>query len=266
MSPDASLTAEAVARRSYGKLLAYLVVRTRDVAAAEDALADAFAAAITDWPSTGCPANPEAWLLAVARRKVIDTVRRQETRDRFAAEVEALAQPPDGVDIPDERLVMLFACAHPAIDERVRAPLLLQVVMGVDAARIARAFLMSPGAMSKRLVRAKEKIRAVRIPFRVPEPEELPSRLASVLDAIYGAYAEGWTDPTATDAQRTELAEEALCLARLVVELLPDQPEARGLLALLLHADARRRARRDANGEYVPRPPGSITVGLARDR
>jgi RNA polymerase sigma-70 factor (ECF subfamily) len=146
----------------------------------------------------------------------------------------------------------MFTCAHPAIEAGVRAPLMLQVVVGLDAKRIASAFLTSPAAMGKRLVRAKEKIRQAGIPFRVPEREELPGRLDTVLDAIYAAFAEGWTDPGGTDAARRDLAEEALFLARLVTELLPEEPEALGLLALMLHAEARRHARRDADGEYVP--------------
>jgi len=146
----------------------------------------------------------------------------------------------------------MFACAHPAIDPGIRAPLILQAVLGLDAKTIASAFLTSPAAMGKRLVRAKDKIRQAAIPFGVPERRELPGRLGEVLDAIYGAYAEGWTDPEAADAARRDLTDEALFLARLVTELIPDEPEALGLLALMLHAQARRRARRDGDGEYVP--------------
>jgi RNA polymerase sigma-70 factor (ECF subfamily) len=146
----------------------------------------------------------------------------------------------------------MFACAHPAIDLSIRAPLMLQAVLGLDAKIISSAFLVSPSAMGKRLVRAKDKIRQAGIPLSVPELKELPARLETVLDAIYAAFAEGWTDPNATDAMRRNLTEEALFMARLVAELLPDQPEALGLLALMLHAEARRRARRNALGEYVP--------------
>jgi RNA polymerase sigma-70 factor (ECF subfamily) len=146
----------------------------------------------------------------------------------------------------------MFACAHPAIDIEVRAPLMLQVVVGIDAKTIASAFLMSPAAMSKRLVRAKTKIQQAGIPFRVPEREELPERLDTVLDAIYAAFAEGWTDPGGTDIARRNLTEEAFFLARLLVELLPDEPEPLGLLALMLHAEARRNARRNECGEYIP--------------
>ena len=146
----------------------------------------------------------------------------------------------------------MFACAHPAIEVGIRAPLMLQVVLGLDAKAIASAFLTSPAAMGKRLVRAKDKIRQAGIPFAVPERDELPGRLDAVLDAIYAAFAEGWTDPGGTDVARRDLTDEALFLARLVTELLPQEPEALGLLALMLHADARRRARRTPGGEYVP--------------
>jgi predicted RNA polymerase sigma factor len=248
--------ADAVARRSYGKLIAFLAARTHDVAAAEDGLAEAFSAALIDWPLNGCPSNPEAWLFTVARRKCIDMARRQKSSGAVDEELEQVATildaTPDGADIPDRRLALMFACAHPAIDVSIRAPLMLQVVLGLDAKTISSAFLMSPAAMGKRLVRAKEKIRQAGIPFRIPEREELPGRLETVLDAIYAAFAEGWTDPGATDLVRRDLTEEALFLARLVAELLPDQAEALGLLALMLHAEARRRARRNGCGEYIP--------------
>src|SRR5690242_7006172 len=188
-------TADAVARRSYGKLVAFLAARTRDVAAAEDALSEAFAAALADWPRNGCPRNPEAWLLTAARRKMIDAARRRKTGEAAAAELELLAEGLDAAEegeMPDRRLALLFACAHPSLDPGVRAPLMLQAVMGLDAARIASAFLVSPAAMGKRLVRAKEKIREAGIPFRIPEREELPARLDAVLEAVYAAFAEGW--------------------------------------------------------------------------
>lgn len=254
---DAQATAELVARRSYGKLVAFLAARTRDLAAAEDALADAFASALEDWTRNGCPDNPEAWLLTVARRKTIDSLRRRETRDAASADLKLIA---DGLEaaaneasaIPDRRLALMFACAHPAIDVAVRSPLILQVVLGLDAKKIASAFLMSPAAMGQRLVRAKEKIRQAGIPFRIPEKDELPERLDTVLDAIYAAFAEAWGDPAGADVARRDLSEEAIYLGRVVVELLPGEPEALGLLALMLHAEARRKARRNADGEYVP--------------
>jgi RNA polymerase sigma-70 factor (ECF subfamily) len=256
LEPQALGAADAVARRSYGKLVAFLAARTRDVAAAEDALSEAFAAALVDWPRNGCPSNPEGWLLTVARRRVIDAVRRRRTAEAASGQLRILAEELGDAsgekEIPDRRLALLFACAHPAIEVGVRAPLMLQAVVGLDAKRIASAFLISPAAMSKRLVRAKDKIRQAGIPFRVPGREELAGRLDTVLDAIYAAFSEGWTDPGGTDATRRDLTEEAIFLARLVVEMLPQEPEALGLLALMLHAEARRRARRSEDGEYVP--------------
>src|SRR5229473_4247685 len=249
-------TADAVARRSYGKLVAFLAARTRDVAAAEDALSEAFASALADWPRKGCPSNPEAWLLTVARRKMIDAMRRHSNAEAANGELQLLAEGLEAAtadaEIPDRRLALMFACAHPAIDVGIRAPLMLQVVLGLDAKTIASAFLMSPATMGKRLVRAKDEIRQADIPFSIPEREELSGRLDTVLDAIYAAFAEGWTDAAGTDVARRDLTEEALFLARLVAELLPNEPEALGLLALMLHAEARRRARRELRGEYVP--------------
>jgi RNA polymerase sigma-70 factor (ECF subfamily) len=245
---------EGIARRSYGKLVAYLATRTRDVAAAEDALAEAFAAALVDWPAKGIPQNPEAWLLAVARRKAIDAARRRRTGEEQAGhlqmihdELEAAAE--SASEIPDQRLALMFACAHPAIDASIRAPLILQTVLGFDAATIASAFLVAPATMGQRLSRAKNKIREAGIPFRVPGRTELPERLEAVLAAIYAAFAEGWSDPVGTEARRRNLAEEGIWLGRLVVSLMPDEPEALGLLALMLFAEARRAARRDANGD-----------------
>jgi len=253
----ARAAAEAVARRSYGKLVAFLAVRTRDVAGAEDALSDAFAAALADWPASGIPKSPEAWLLAVARRKMIDAARRRRSGvdaagelRLMAAELEAAAT--SATPIPDDRLALMFACAHPAIDPGTRAPLILQTILGFDAATIASAFLVAPAAMGQRLVRAKHRIKQAGIPFRVPERADLRERLDAVLEAIYAAFAEGWSDPAGTEIRRRNLAEEAIWLGRLVASLLPDEPEAFGLLALMLHAEARRNARRSPQGEYVP--------------
>jgi predicted RNA polymerase sigma factor len=253
---QAPQTAETVARRSYGKLVAFLAARTRDVAAAEDALGDAFAAALADWPRHGCPANPEGWILTVARRRLIDAARRRAVAEAAAGEVTLVAEGLEAAaaagEIPDRRLALLFACAHPAIDAAVRAPLMLQVVLGLEAKTIASAFLVSPAAMSKRLVRAKDKIRQAGIPFRIPDREDLPGRVDAVLDAIYAAFSEGWIDARGADPARRDLAGEAIFLGRVVADLLPDAPEALGLLALMLHAEARRRARRSDAGEYVP--------------
>jgi len=255
-SAEARSTAEAVARRSYGKLVAFLAARTRDVAAAEDALSEAFAAALADWPRSGCPANPEGWLLTVARRKTIDAMRGRKRDEAASTKLQVMAEGLEAAaaeaEIPDQRLALMFACAHPAVEAGIRSPLILQVVLGLDAKAIASAFLLSPAAMGKRLVRAKEKIRQAGISFRIPGREELPERLDAVLEAIYAAFAEGWSDPGGADVARRELTEEAIFLARVVSELLPGEPEALGLLALMLHAEARRQARRDACGEFVP--------------
>lgn len=249
-------TAEAVARRSYGKLVAFLAARTRDVAGAEDALAGAFATALQAWPLSGVPANPEAWLLTVARRKMIDEVRHRRTGEGAAEHLALLAELAEGEEssaaIPDERLALMFACAHPALEAGIRAPLILQTILGFDAATIASAFLISPATMGQRLVRAKSRIRQAGIPFRVPARADLRERLDAVLEAIYAAYAEGWADPTGTDARRRNLADEAMWLGRLVASLLPEEPEALGLLSLMLHAHARRDARRDTQGAYIP--------------
>ncbi|MEN0061638.1 MAG: DUF6596 domain-containing protein [Myxococcota bacterium] len=239
------------ARTSYGRLLAYLAVRSRDLVACEDALSEAFAAALRTWPERGIPDQPDAWLLAVARRRLVDQGRHAQVRERA---VETLIMRATEVPETDERLPLLFVCAHPAIDVAARTPLMLQVVLGLDAATIARAFLVSPASMAKRLVRAKQKIKRAGIPFEVPEREHWAPRLAAVLDAIYAAFARDFDlgaapeDPTlAQDRHR-----EALHLAEVVTGLLPDEPEALGLLALLCHVDARRIARRDSEGGYVP--------------
>jgi RNA polymerase sigma-70 factor (ECF subfamily) len=253
---EAARAAEAAARRSYGKLIAVLAARTRDVAGAEDALSDALAVALTEWPARGVPDSPEAWLLTVARRKLIDALRRRRHDEDAAAHLQwvaDLATDDDGeAELPDRRLGLLFACAHPGIPRDLHAPLMLQVVLGFDAATIASAFLVAPATMAQRLVRAKTKIRQAGIGFEVPAADALRDRLDAVLDAIYAAYAEGWSDPEGADAQRRNLADEAIWLGRLVASLLPDEGEALGLLSLMLHAQARRDARRDAAGDYVP--------------
>src|SRR5579859_1786151 len=218
---EARNTAEAVARRSYGKLVAFIAARSHDLAAAEDALSEAFASALKSWPQNGCPANPEAWLLTVARRKLIDVARRERGSGVVDEDPELVAQAamPAEEEIPDRRLALMFACAHPAIEAGIRAPLILQTILGLDAARIASAFLMSPATMGKRLVRAKSKIREAGIPFCIPGREELPGRLDAVLAAIYTAFSEGWSDAAGTDSSRRDLTGEAFFLARLVCEM-----------------------------------------------
>jgi len=260
---DAAAAAELAARGSYGRLLAYLAARWRDLARAEDALGDALLAALETWPRTGVPANPEAWLLTAARRRLVDGARHASVT--AAAEADLTLMLDERGDraphpaLPDERLALLFACAHPAIDETARTPLMLQTVLGLDAVRIASAFLVAPATMSQRLVRVKAKIRDAGIRFEVPEPRDLAARLDSVLEAIYAAFGSGWEDVAGADPRRRGLAEEAIWLGRLVVRLLPDAPEARGLLALMLHCEARRPARRDAAGAYVPLTEQDVT-------
>ena len=253
--PSAAMVAERAARASYGRLLALLSARTRDIAAAEDALAEAFAAALAQWGEQGVPANPEAWLLTVARRAAGHQRARSATAARaedvlalLAEEREDVAASPFG----DERLALLFVCAHPAIDPDAQAPLMLQTVLGLDAARIAGAFLVSGTAMGQRLVRAKRKIRDAGIPFTVPDPAEAPQRLSGVLSAIYAAYGTAWDDTLGADSRLAGLRGEALFLARLTAELMPDQAEALGLLSLILHCEARQPARRTADGAFVP--------------
>ncbi|MET0387100.1 MAG: DUF6596 domain-containing protein [Polyangiales bacterium] len=247
---------EHVARVSYGRLVSYLAARSRDVASAEDALADAFAAALRTWPNDGVPHKPESWLLQAARRRLIDRARLDHTRDQHSAGLrqmmaEAESRTADHT-FPDERLKLLFVCAHPAIDPRVHTPLMLQVVLGVDAAAIAAAFLSSPATVGQRLTRAKTKIRDAGIAFEVPAGADLAPRMSAVLEAIYAAYGHGWDGVDGADPKRRGLADEALWLARTLVELLPNEPEALGLLALLLYCEARRGARRNADGAYVP--------------
>jgi RNA polymerase sigma-70 factor (ECF subfamily) len=261
---EVSRAVERAARESYGRLVAILAARTRDVAAAEDALGDAFAAALARWPAQGVPERPEAWLVAAARRRLLDGRRRTRVRDAaepalaHAADDAAQSAALDAVDalesdaLPDRRLALLFACAHPAIDPAVRTPLMLQAVLGLDAAAVAAAFLTAPAAMAQRLVRAKRKLRDAGVPFAVPERAELAPRLEAVLEAIYGAFGAGWDAVAGGDAQRADLADEAIWLGRLVVDALPDEPEARGLLALMLYCHARRAARHDRDGAYVP--------------
>jgi RNA polymerase sigma-70 factor (ECF subfamily) len=225
------------------------------VASAEDALSNALVAALTTWPRDGVPQNPEAWLLTTARHSLIDLVRHQQVA--VASEPTLLLLREESKDVSfstaftDERLKLLFVCAHPAIDPAMHTPLMLQTVLGLDAARIAHAFLVSPKSMGQRLVRAKTKIRDGGIQFEVPQERELPQRLDAVLEAIYAAFGIGWDDMAGVDQRGRDLAEEAIWLSRVLLQLMPNEAEVRGLLALMLHCEARRPARRGPDGRYV---------------
>jgi RNA polymerase sigma-70 factor (ECF subfamily) len=254
MTKDARRAAEAAARTSYGRLVAMLASRSGDIAGAEDALADAFASAISVWPERGIPDHPDAWLLTAARRNLGHLRGRAATAAAGEATVILLYEErAEGEPIPfgDDRLKLMFVCAHPAIAADVQAPLMMQTVLGLDAARIAGNFLVSPAAMGQKLVRAKVKIRDAGIAFVVPEPEVLAARTGAVLSAIYAAFGTGWEDVLGADSQRKGLTDEAIWLGRLVAELLPDDPEAMGLLSLMLHCEARKPARRDPDGAFV---------------
>lgn len=247
---------EQVVRRSYGRLVALLACRGIDLTSAEDALAEAFANALRRWPTDGVPANPEGWLLVSARRRLIDGLRHAAVRERvlplLAVESQMRVETSPAAPFPDRRLELLFACAHPAIDPTLHTPLMLQTVLGLDAATIASAFLSAPATMAQRLVRAKRKIRDAGLRFEIPPLEAFPERLDAVLEAIYAAFGSTWESQGGLDDQGPGLAWEALTLGRLVVEALPEAPEARGLLALMLYCQARRRARFDRNGNYQP--------------
>ena len=249
-------TVERVARESYGRLVAYLSVHTHDVAGAEDALSEALLKALTVWPRDGVPQNPEAWLLTTARNSVIDFFRHQrvvlDSEPNLLLITQNSAEDTMETNYPDERLKLLFVCAHPAIDPAMHTPLMLQAVLGLDAVRIAGAYLVSPKTMGQRLVRAKTKIRDGGIRFEVPEKPELSQRLDAVLEAIYAAFGIGWDDMAGADQHGRGLAEEAIWLARVLLEQMPGEAEVQGLLALMLHCEARRAARRDRDGHYVP--------------
>ena len=250
MTADAAArAADQAARQSYGRLIAYLSARSRNIAAAEDALAEAFRAALEHWPASGIPASPAAWLLTAARRAMGKTVR--HARLAAAREPELIIAVEEALDMAeqadgfgDERLKLMFVCAHPAIDPAAQTPLMLQTVLGLDAARIAAAFLEKPATMGQRLVRAKQRIRDTGIRFAVPDVDERPERLEAVLQAIYAAFTAGWDDGGS-------LSGEAIWLGRVLLTLMPEEPEVMGLLSLMLALEARRPARRNAEG-FVP--------------
>jgi len=249
-------TIERVARESYGRLVAYLSVHTHDLASAEDALSEALVSALKAWPRDGLPQNPEAWLLTTARHSLIDVIRHQRvvlaSEPTLALLKENSPEANLSTEFPDERLKLLFVCAHPAIDPAMHTPLMLQTVLGLDAGRIAHAFLVPPKTMGQRLFRAKTKIRDGGIQFEIPQERDLPERLDAVLEAIYAAFGISWDDMFGIDPRGRDLAEEAIWLARVLLQLMPSEAEVQGLLALMLHSEARRSARRALDGRYVP--------------
>jgi RNA polymerase sigma-70 factor (ECF subfamily) len=248
----AARSAGVAARDSYGRLLALLAASTSDLAAAEDALGDAFERALRTWPSQGVPGSPDAWLLTVARNRLRDqwkSARAQRTVPLDAG-WDALAHIDDiDVDsIPDRRLELMLVCAHPAIERAVRTPLMLNTVLGFTAEQVGRAFSVPSSTMATRLVRAKKRVKAAGIPFGIPDRADLPARMTSVLEAVYGAYVIDW----GTGPQDRQLPSEALHLAEVLVTLVPGDPEARGLAALIELSAARAPARVDAGGRFVP--------------
>lgn len=253
----AAETLDATVGRSYAILLGYLAARAGgDLAAAEDAMSEALLAVVQQWSEQGIPDKPEAWLLAVARRRLTDEQRRHAVRERFSDAMQHALESAEqlavnGDEFPDERLKLLFVCAHPAIDESMRTPFMLQIVLGLDAQAIASTFLVASAAMAQRLVRAKAKTKAAAIPFEVPERHHWNERFSFVLDAIYAAFTRGWQS-SPEDQTGRDMACEAIRLGDVAATLMPDEPESLGLLALMLHCHARRSARMDASGCYVP--------------
>ncbi|RLP98318.1 RNA polymerase sigma factor [Micromonospora sp. CV4] len=249
---------EAVFREERGRLLASLVHRFGDLDLAEEVASEAIEAALVHWPTDGVPSRPGAWLLTTARRRAVDRLRRDRVLATRLAVLQAEAERADAAppadadrDLPDDRLALFFTCAHPALPAQDRGALTLRFLAGLTTAEVARAFLVPPATMAQRLVRAKRKIRDARIPFRVPGADELPERLPTVLQAVYSVFTEGYAASSGPDLQRTDLAEEAIRLARILRRLLPAEREVAGLLGLMLLTHARRAARTGPDGAMV---------------
>lgn len=242
-------------RQESGRAIASLIRRFGDIDLAEEAVQEAFAAAVTRWPAEGLPGSPAGWIITTARNRAIDRLRRESTRDERQLQSERLREGDPGPDevhtVEDDRLRLIFTCCHPALSVNAQVALTLRLIAGLQTGEIARAFLVAEPTMSQRLTRAKRKIRAANIPYRVPRDAEMPSRLRSVLAVVYLVFNEGHVAASGDQLIRRELCDEAIRLARLVVQLMPDEPEALGLLGLLLLTHARRPARVDADGAIV---------------
>lgn len=257
---SARQAAELAARVSFGRLLSWLALQWRDIGAAEDALSDALLKALERWPVDGVPDAPNAWLLAVAKRQLLQVARHDSVRfDPAVAMLLAGDQAaPELEPIPDARLKLMFICAHPAIDERVRIALMLQTVLGLQVAEIAPAMLLSPSALAQRLVRAKQKIRDAGLRFEEPEAAELPQRLHDVLEAIYGAFGMAFDALDGAESRITDLRAEALYLCSVIRALLPNSAEAGGLMALMLLVQARSAARGGPH-DFIPLSKQDVT-------
>jgi len=246
---------EAVFREERGRLLAALARRYGDLDLAEEVASEAIEAALVRWPVDGVPPNPGGWLMTTARRKAVDRLRRDQVYAAKLAvlqvETDRAAPPAAGDELPDERLQLFFTCTHPALAAADRGALTLRCLAGLSTPEVARAFLVPTATMAKRIVRAKQKIREARIPFRVPDADELPERLPGVLQVIYSVFTEGYAASSGPFLQRLDLAEEAIRLARILRRLLPGEREVAGLLALMLLIHARRDARTGPDGELV---------------